>query len=127
MQEYASFKHFLVSSPAEYVAHVEINRPQKRNAFFEEMWHELGRVFDKLSHDPNVRAVVFSGSGDRAFTAGLDVQATNLDANMSGDDGARAATSMRRHIDEFQECITRVEKCEKRECFVSARSRVRMC
>ena len=120
MQEYASFKHFLVSSPAEYVAHVEINRPQKLNAFFEAMWHELARVFDKLSHDPAVRAVVFSGAGDRAFTAGLDVQATSLDANMSGGDGARSATSMRRHIDEFQECITRVEKCEKRGCFGSA-------
>lgn len=120
MPEYADFKHFLVSSPAEYVAHVEINRPQKLNAFFEAMWLELARIFDKLSHDPAVRAVVLSGAGDRAFTAGLDVQATSLDANMSGSDTARSATSMRRHIDEFQECITRVEKCEKRECFGSA-------
>lgn len=120
LQDYAGFKYFLVSSPAEYVAHVEINRPQKLNAFFEAMWHELARIFDKLSHDPAVRAVVFSGAGDRAFTAGLDVQATSLDANLSGGDGARSATSMRRHIDEFQECITRVEKCEKRECPVSA-------
>lgn len=117
MQEYADYKYFLVSSPAEYVAHVEINRPQKLNAFFEAMWHELARIFDKLSHDPAVRVVVLSGAGDRAFTAGLDVQATNLDANMSGSDGARSATTMRRHVDEFQECITRVEKCEKRECF----------
>ena len=31
-----SFNHFLVSFPHEFVAHVEINRPDKLNAFFEE-------------------------------------------------------------------------------------------
>lgn len=116
MQDYTRFTHFNVSSPSEYVAHVEINRPQKLNAFFEDMWLELGKVFDKLSHDPDVRAVVFSGAGDRAFTSGLDVQAASEGGALSGSkgDGARAATSMRRHIDEFQECISRIEKCEKR-------------
>lgn len=116
MQDYSQFKHFNVSSPSEYVAHVEINRPQKLNAFIEAMWLELGNVFDKLSHDPEVRAVVFSGAGDRAFTSGLDVQAASQGGALSGSkgDGARAATSMRHHIDEFQECITRLEKCEKR-------------
>ncbi|KAK8049444.1 hypothetical protein PG994_011174 [Apiospora phragmitis] len=106
MQDYSQLKHFIVSSPSEYVAHVEINRPQKLNAFFEDMWLELGKVFDKLSHDPDVRAVVFSGAGDRAFTSGRSSIGFQRD-------GARAATSMRRHIDEFQECISRIEKCEK--------------
>jgi hypothetical protein len=30
-----TYKHFLVTYPSEYVAHVEINRPEKLNAFFE--------------------------------------------------------------------------------------------
>lgn len=38
------------------------------------MWLNLGALFKRLSHDPNVRCVVLSGAGDRAFTAGLDVQ-----------------------------------------------------
>lgn len=35
--DYQSFKHFIIRFPAEhqYVAHVEINRPDKLNAFFE--------------------------------------------------------------------------------------------
>jgi delta(3,5)-delta(2,4)-dienoyl-CoA isomerase len=35
--DYQSFKHFIIRFPAEhqYVAHVEINRPDKMNAFFE--------------------------------------------------------------------------------------------
>ncbi|KAI1140453.1 ClpP/crotonase [Hypoxylon sp. FL0543] len=116
LRGYSDFKHFLVSSPSEYVAHVEINRPSKLNAFTEEMWIELGRVFAKLSHDPDVRAVVFSAAGDRAFTAGLDVQAASqggLVGDNGGLDGARQATKTRRQIVEFQDCISQIEKCEK--------------
>jgi delta(3,5)-delta(2,4)-dienoyl-CoA isomerase len=36
MADYSSIKHFKVSFPAEYVAHVEIDRADKLNAFFEE-------------------------------------------------------------------------------------------
>lgn len=119
LQGYTEFKHFLVSSPVEYVAFVEINRPEKLNAFFEEMWIEFGKVFEQLSHDPEVRAVVLSGAGDRAFTAGLDVQAATQNPVLSGGDpnldAARRATTNRRHLLEFQNCIGQVEKCEKRK------------
>ncbi|OAL72649.1 enoyl-CoA hydratase/isomerase [Trichophyton violaceum] len=108
-------KHFLVTFPAEYVAHVEINRADKLNSFFEAMWLELRDIFGQLSHDPNVRAVVLSGAGSRAFTAGLDVKAASkslLGPKPDGD-AARHAAIFRRHIASFQECITAVEKCEK--------------
>ncbi|KAH9900067.1 ClpP/crotonase [Xylariomycetidae sp. FL2044] len=113
---YSEFKHFIVSSPAQYVAHVEINRPDKLNAFFEDMWHEIGKIFARLSHDPEIRAVVLSGAGDRAFTAGLDVTAASQGSAISpagGADGARHATKLRRDIVGFQECISQIEKCEK--------------
>jgi delta(3,5)-delta(2,4)-dienoyl-CoA isomerase len=38
------------------------------------MWLNLSAVFRRLSHDPNVRSIVMTGAGDRAFTAGLDVK-----------------------------------------------------
>ena len=121
---YAAHKYFIVTSPAPLVAHVEINRPAKLNAFHEAMWLELRSVFDKLSSDPDVRAVVLSGAGDRAFTAGLDVKAASEEGALSsgeaaGLDGARKAAKMRRHIAEFQACISAVEKCEKRRWFLS--------
>ncbi|EAL92136.1 hypothetical protein KXW98_006702 [Aspergillus fumigatus] len=116
---YNSFKYFIIRFPAEhqYVAHVEINRPDKMNAFFEAMWIELGQVFDRLSQDPSVRAIVLSGAGEKAFTAGLDVTAASQGLlSADGDqavDPARKAAHLRRHIVSFQDCITAVERCEK--------------
>jgi delta(3,5)-delta(2,4)-dienoyl-CoA isomerase len=119
---YTGFKHFLISSPAEYVAHVETNRPEKLNAFFEDMWLELGQIFKKLSYDPNVRVVIFSAVGERAFTAGLDVHAAMQGGMLSRDgktDGSRFATRVRRHVLEFQDSIGAMESCEKRMVFDS--------
>ncbi|KAI1491797.1 ClpP/crotonase-like domain-containing protein [Biscogniauxia mediterranea] len=114
LNSYSTFKHFLVSSPSEYVAHVETNRPNKLNAFFEEMWIELGQIFAKLSRDPDVRAVVLSAVGERAFTAGLDVLAASLPGQDSSQgDEARRATQLRRLIVDFQDSISQIEKCEK--------------
>jgi len=59
---------------------------------------------------------VLSGAGDRAFTSGLDVQAAAEDGALTpaeGVDVAKKAKSMRSHIEEFQDCIGAVEKCEK--------------
>lgn len=113
---YSGYTHFVVTSPAPLVAHVEINRPAKLNAFYEAMWLELRQVFRQLSSDPDVRAVVLSGAGDRAFTAGLDVTAASEGGMLSAEalDGARKAAKLRRHIEEFQGSISAVEKCEKR-------------
>lgn len=82
------------------------------------MWLNLSAIFKKLTHDPNVRAIVFTGAGDRAFCAGLDVQAASQGGTLSQSgsdekDGARTANTLRRHILEFQDCITALEKCEK--------------
>jgi len=108
------YDYFNVTFPSEYVAHVEINRPEKMNAFFEQMWLNLSAIFRKLSHDPNVRAVVLTGAGDRAFTAGLDVKAASQgQLSRNSEDPARTAAPLRRHILEFQDCITDIEKCEK--------------
>lgn len=120
--EYASYQHILVSMPAPFVAHVEINRPRKLNAFSRPMWLEFRRVFAQLSDDADVRTVVLSGAGDRAFTSGLDVQAAEQDGALTGGDGAdvaRKAKRLRSHIEEFQECISAAEKCEKRKSKVT--------
>ncbi|KAK3678939.1 hypothetical protein LTR78_001392 [Recurvomyces mirabilis] len=111
-----SYEYFNVTFPSEYVAQVEINRPKKLNAFIEQMWVNLGHIFRKLSTDPDVRVVILTAAGDRAFSAGLDVQAAAEGGNItdrSALDPARKATKLRRHIQEFQDDISAIERCEK--------------
>lgn len=83
------------------------------------MWLEYKTVIDTLSLSPDVRAIIISGAGDRAFTAGLDVEAASKNGvlaqeNKKPTDGARTAVKIKRHVQEFQDCISSVEKCEKR-------------
>lgn len=112
--QFPSYKYFNLTFPREYVAHVETNRPDKLNSYFEAMWLELRTVFNALSDSPDVRAIVFSGAGDRAFTAGLDVKAASQGLlGPKSTDPARVATQLRRHIDEFQDCVSSIERCEK--------------
>ncbi|KAG4419900.1 hypothetical protein IFR04_006937 [Cadophora malorum] len=112
-----SYKHFLVSTPLPNVAHVQINRPAKLNAYHEEMWIEMKTVFDTLSLSPDIRAIIFSGAGDKAFTAGLDVQAASQQGVLKQQEGAadvaRVAVGIKRHVQEFQDCVSSIEKCEK--------------
>ncbi|KAF7504616.1 hypothetical protein GJ744_002043 [Endocarpon pusillum] len=109
------FKFFRISMPAEYVAHVEINRPDKLNAFHDPMWHEMRAVFNYLSFNPGVRCVLISGAGPRAFTAGLDVRSAAISGPIQAQaaDPSRKANSLRHHILEFQSCVSAVSSCQK--------------
>ena len=56
------------------VATVTLNRPEARNAISTELAEALATVFEPLTTDPAVRAVVLTGAGDRAFCAGADLR-----------------------------------------------------
>ncbi|MGM0604678.1 MAG: enoyl-CoA hydratase/isomerase family protein, partial [Halobacteriota archaeon] len=57
----------------ETVAHVVIDRPHRMNTISTELIEELGEAIDELDADPAVRAILLTGEGDRAFSAGADV------------------------------------------------------
>ncbi|MGM0449133.1 MAG: 3-hydroxyacyl-CoA dehydrogenase NAD-binding domain-containing protein [Methanobacteriota archaeon] len=56
------------------VGHVEIDRPHRMNTISGEVLDELADAVDRLDDDDEVRAILLSGAGDRAFSAGADVQ-----------------------------------------------------
>jgi dihydroxynaphthoic acid synthetase len=68
------------------VAWIEINRPEKLNAFRIETLRELIDAFGSARDDSDVGVIVLSGVGDRAFSAGGDVATENEEAFTSGDD-----------------------------------------
>jgi enoyl-CoA hydratase/carnithine racemase len=55
------------------VALVTLNRPAQRNALSRELLGRLGRIGRELLADSELRLVVVTGSGDRAFCAGADL------------------------------------------------------
>lgn len=90
------------------VAIVTINRPEKMNAFDEQMFAHLEDATNDLkSHLP--RVVVITGAGDKSFSAGFDVNPTNpmvkriVDAASKKDPGPakELIRAIRRAVDGF--------------------------
>jgi enoyl-CoA hydratase len=55
------------------LAIVYVDRQDKMNALNAEVVQELGRVFDELRDDDDVRGIVLTGAGEKAFVAGADI------------------------------------------------------
>jgi enoyl-CoA hydratase/carnithine racemase len=54
---------------------ITLNRPEKMNAFTAGMMQDMVAAFDVADADDAVRAVIVTGSGERAFCAGADLSA----------------------------------------------------
>jgi enoyl-CoA hydratase/carnithine racemase len=53
---------------------LRLNRPEARNALSMELITEFGLALAELEADPGTRAVVLTGTGDRAFCSGMDLR-----------------------------------------------------
>jgi enoyl-CoA hydratase/carnithine racemase len=52
---------------------VTFNNPEKRNAMSLDMWEGLGQALVELRDDADVRVVILTGAGDKAFVSGADI------------------------------------------------------
>jgi enoyl-CoA hydratase len=70
----------LLYSVEEGIATITVNRPDKLNALNETVIDDLDQAFSAASDDEAVRGVVLTGSGEKSFVAGADIQQfTELD------------------------------------------------
>jgi enoyl-CoA hydratase/3-hydroxyacyl-CoA dehydrogenase len=76
----ASYETIEVDYPREMVARILIDRPHRMNTISPDVMDELVDALDRLEADDEVRAITLMGSGDRAFSAGADVQAMATNA-----------------------------------------------
>lgn len=67
------------------IATITLNRPEVMNALSNALRSEFHEVCRDVANDANIRAVIVTGAGERAFTAGLDLQEL-------GEQGLGAAT-----------------------------------
>lgn len=68
------FDTIRVEKPGDYLGKVVIDRPHRMNTISGELLGELGEAIDTLAEDDDVRALLLVGEGDKAFSAGADVQ-----------------------------------------------------
>lgn len=73
------------------VATVTLNRPETMNALSRALRAELAGVMRDLAADETVRAIVLTGAGTRAFTAGLDLKELGGDTSHLGAANAESA------------------------------------
>lgn len=96
------------------IAEVTLTGPGRGNAMGPEFWSECPQVFAALDADPDVRAVVLTGSGDH-FTYGLDLQsmAPRLAPVLSPGAQAKERTEFHDLILGMQEAANAVARCRK--------------
>jgi crotonobetainyl-CoA hydratase len=77
-----------VTGPAAHVARrgnvalITLNRPEARNAINQAVSTALGDALHEAHLDPEVRAVVITGAGDKSFCAGADLKAISRRENI---------------------------------------------
>ncbi|HTS64566.1 MAG TPA: enoyl-CoA hydratase-related protein [Candidatus Acidoferrales bacterium] len=67
------YSHILFEVDDLGVALITVNRPQKLNALSREVVRELGDAFDRIQGEAGIHAAILTGSGEKAFVAGADI------------------------------------------------------
>jgi len=79
---------FLLQEKKDGIAFLTINRPQQLNALNKQTLSEINESFEALREDNEVKVVVLTGSGEKAFVAGADIKEF---AHFSGEEGSELA------------------------------------
>ncbi|SFC11319.1 3-hydroxyacyl-CoA dehydrogenase /Enoyl-CoA hydratase [Halobiforma haloterrestris] len=72
--EGVDFDTIRLEYPGDMVGHVVLDRPHRMNTISGELLDELSEAIDILEDDDEVRAILLTGEGEKAFSAGADVQ-----------------------------------------------------
>ena len=70
---------------------VTINRPEARNAVNAAVHVGIGTALEEAEGDPDIRAVIVTGAGDKSFCAGADLVALSRGESLAPDDAAQQA------------------------------------
>ena len=63
-----------MARPESWLAIVTLNRESVRNAISRDMAKLFSKCLDELALDPELRALILTGAGSKAFSAGADLK-----------------------------------------------------
>jgi 3-hydroxypropionyl-coenzyme A dehydratase len=64
----------VTTSKSDGICTVKINRPDKLNAMNMDVAKELVTIFENLGRDDSIKVIILTGEGDKAFSAGADIE-----------------------------------------------------
>ena len=93
------------------IAHIRLNRPEKRNSMIPEFWRELPEIVNSIHEGGETRAIVISSTGPH-FTSGMDLSVFTSGGIDTGPLGAtgRARANFRVGLLHLQESFSCLEK-----------------
>lgn len=83
------------------IAYVTVNRPALRNALNAQTVRELKNAFEQAKNDDEVRVVILTGSGDKAFVAGADINELATQTPVNGRDYGLAGQAVFNYIEQL--------------------------
>jgi len=81
------------------IARIILNRPEALNAMNKDVLQQLASLLDKASGDEAVKAVIITGSGEKAFSAGADIKFLNQASPLEVRELAHMAVSVNNKIE----------------------------
>ena len=76
-----SYEHLLLDV-TDHVGVIKLNRPEVLNAMNRKLFSEIDAALTQLEEDDGVHAIIFTGAGERAFSAGADIHEMAEQARM---------------------------------------------
>ncbi len=89
----------LLSEQKGNVVYLTLNRPEVLNALNQELLFEINDELTRTKDDPDIQAVIITGAGDKAFSAGADIQYLNQASPLEVRKLAQLAVSVTRLIE----------------------------
>ena len=96
---------------ADGVAHIIMNRPEKRNAMIAEFWKELPAIVQDIDENAKARVIVLSSTGP-IFCAGIDISMLKTDIGVGKDKNhPQHGAAFYPHVKQLQASMSSLETC----------------